>query len=660
MTKYDNLNTRTELEQTIARDLDAALSKRGFHVRHNGDASHPAPHGLADIEAWNNKHHFIIEVTKTTKSSADREFPSISDHLEKSKQDNPKQLCFAMYVSPETHYRMSNAIRDYNIVRESEPDQKILPLNFSNFELLTTKLRDAHKDLFPPKQLVELFSKYSNFIDDERILKLLYEELFPTDNKIKEDVEAKEQAKWAKIEKEVNDDLVRIENKLREHGIALAGDAIRQLIYLVFMKLYEEKKNAEGKGRNYFQPKTFVEFQEAQGEKERKRAIHKLFDQIKNQKEFQETALFTEHDLLAEKLDDDFALQEIIEPLDKYAFYKTKVDGLGAVYEVLALRSSKDVKVGQFFTPIRVVNFMVSLAELDTSDVILDPACGTGRFLIWAMEDMVSKVSGKEADKKKEEVRKKQLFGSDNDSNVAKLAKMNMYIHGDGKGNIFDDDGLLLYKTRAMEKSVDAILTNPPLGEFNYRRRDYDEEFYRKYEVIPRKIIKGKEVVAGNSMKGGALFLSAAYHYLRDVRDASAKPEWRGGKLLIILDEGILNLQEYALVQDFIRKHFYIKAVISLTRDTFTPVSKTQTKTSILYAIKKDDLTAKQVEPIFYGHAERVGMDNRRRVIPNDLEPLLRRYFEFKKHVMEAYDGLQFNMEKFEASGFKGGAIDAS
>ena len=79
--------------------------------------------------------------------------------------------------------------------------------------------------------------------------------------------------------------------------------------------------------------------------------------------------------------------------------------------------------------------------------------------------------------------------------------------------------------------------------------------------------------ITGNQMKGGALFLNAAKHYLKSTRDASALPEWRGGKLLIVLDEGMLNTDDYKRVRDFIRKYFYIKAVISLTRDTFVPVS---------------------------------------------------------------------------------------
>lgn len=656
MTKYDNLDPRTQLEQSIAKDLVAAFEKRGFAVKHNGTSEMSAKSGVSDIEMWNTGLHINVEATKTTRSTADREMLSIADHLATSKKTYPTHRCFALYVSPETHYRMINAIRDHNVVRQRLNDQKIMPVSFWNFETLITKLTDAHKDEYKAEQFAQLFDRFLDFVDDERVFKVLYEELFSTDSKLGQALQLKENEKWQQLESQIMRDLEQIEEALRRDGIALHLNAIKQLIYLVFTKLYEERKEAEGRGKNWFTVKTFLDFQSAQGETETKGAIHKLFGQIKAFKEFRDVGLLTEHDLLAEKLNDDFVLNEVIQRLERYPFLKAKVDGLGAVYEVLGRRSGKDTKAGQFFTPANVVDFMVRLAELERSDVVLDPACGTGRFLIWAMDDMQKKVVGPHAKREREDLARTQLLGSDNDIDVAKLAKMNMYIHGDGKGNIWDDDGLLLYKTRKLDSKVDVVLTNPPLGALGYRRPSFDDEFYQRMTVIPRKVevsnSQEEVTVTGNQMKGGAQFLNAIYHYLKAVRDPSAVPEWRGGKMLIILDEAILNTDDYSHVRKFIRDRFYVKAVISLTPDTFVPVSRTTTKTSVLYAIKKDDPTAKQQEPIFYAHAERVGINTRRRICPNDLfgptgQDILSQFTEFKKRVLDSYDGLHFNVGKF-------------
>jgi type I restriction-modification system DNA methylase subunit len=662
MTKYDGLDAYTELEQTIAKDLFGAFGKRGFTVKHNGTADRPAKSGLPDIEMWTDDLHINMEATKTVRSSADREMLSVADHLATSKKNYPKKKCFAVYVSPETHYRMVNAIRDHNIARQGIVDEKIMPMSFPSFEIFTAKLADAHKDEYKAEQIGELFARFLDFVDDERVLKVLYEELFSTDDALRDDLQQKEAEKWQKLEGQIMKDLEQIEEALRRDGIALHLNAIKQLIYLVFIKLYEERKEAEGRGRNWFTVKSFLDFQEAQGEKETKGAIHKLFRQIKKFKEFQEVGLLTEHDLLAEKLNDDFVLNEVIQRLERYPFLKAKVDGLGAVYEVLGRRSGKDTKAGQFFTPANVVDFMVHLAELDPSDIVLDPACGTGRFLIWAMDDMQKKTSGRNIEERRKLIARKQLLGTDNDIDVSKLAKMNMYIHGDGKGNIWDDDGLLLYKSKNLDGKVDVVLTNPPLGNLGYRRPQFDNEFYQRMIVIPRKEKSNDNLedinVTGNQIKGGAQFVNAIYHYLKSVRDSSLLPEWRGGKMLIILDEAILNTDDYAQVRRFIQKHFYIKAVISLTTDTFVPVSRTMTKTSILYAIKKDDLTAKQQEPIFFAHAEKVGIDTRRKVCPNDLPGILSKYAKFKEKVLLSYSGLQFFRSRFLELGFGPGKID--
>jgi len=657
VTKYDNLDAYTELEQTLAKDLHLALQKRGFIVRHNGTLERPAKSGLPDIEMWTVDLHINVEATKTVRSGADREMLSVADHLATSKKSYPAKKCFAVYVSPETHYRMVNAIRDHNVARQGLRDERIMPMSFSNFEMFVTKLADAHKDEYTAEQIAKLFDRFLDFVDDERVLKVLYEELFNTDDELRQTLQQKEIEKWQKLESQIMKDLEQIEEALRRDGIALHLNAIKQLIYLVFIKLYEERKEAEGHGRNWFTVKSFLDFQEAQGEKETKGAIHKLFKQIKEFKEFEEVELLTEHDLLAEKLNDDFVLDEVIRRLERYPFLKAKVDGLGAVYEVLGRRSGKDTKAGQFFTPANVVDFMVRLAELDSTDIVLDPACGTGRFLIWAMDDMQNKVSGRHIKEQQERIARTQLLGTDNDIDVAKLAKMNMYIHGDGKGNIWDDDGLLLYKSRNLDGKIDVVLTNPPLGDLGYRRPYFDDEFYRRMFVIPRKENASSDYqedvnVTGNQMKGGAQFLNAICHYLKTVRDPSLLPEWRGGKMLIILDEAILNTDDYARVRRFIRDQFYIKAVISLTTDTFVPVSRTTTKTSILYAIKKDDPTAKQQEPIFYAHVEKVGIDTRRRICANDLfngtgQNILLEFVDFKGRALASYDGLHFNRKKF-------------
>jgi type I restriction-modification system DNA methylase subunit len=161
-------------------------------------------------------------------------------------------------------------------------------------------------------------------------------------------------------------------------------------------------------------------------------------------------------------------------------------------------------------------------------------------------------------------------------------------------------------------------------------------------------------------MKGGALFLNACKHYLTVDRDDSAPIEWRGGKVLIVLDEGILNTDDFKEFRAFIKREFFIKAIISLTQDTFIPVSRTMTKTSILYGIRKSDTSVVQREPIFFAHAEKVGLSTRKKICANHLfdsgNDILSKFMEFKHAVLSSYDGVVFNRARFEGA-FRAGEL---
>ena len=149
---------------------------------------------------------------------------------------------------------------------------------------------------------------------------------------------------------------------------------------------------------------------------------------------------------------------------------------------------------------------MVEMADLHHRDLVVDPACGTGRFLIWSMIDMVAKLrTSDERDKEAEEerIRMHRLFGADIDGRIAKTAKMNMWIHGDGKANIFggpEYNGLTLRKHgfdghESFDGVFDVVLTNPPLGELNCQGiefvdglpHDAPDDTLARMPVLPHK-----------------------------------------------------------------------------------------------------------------------------------------------------------------------------
>lgn len=750
MRDYSVLDARTELEQYLTIDLKLAFEKFNFEVIHNGGDSH-APGGVADIEMFNEEFHFNIEVTKLKKSNADREFPAIRDHLLKTSENSEKK-CFCIYISPETPIRLIDNIKEFNNNRRDINDIKILPLSFENTNIVLSKFSENAIDVFPFNNLINVFNRFYDFDDDQRIKKVLFEEIFSSDIQLGEKIKQEEIEKDQQTLELLINDLKNLENKFRQRGIATGKETIDNLIYLIFIKLYEEKREKKGKP-NRLKLNHFIEYKDNLPRKirDKNKAIHQLFDTIKSETEFSDSGMFNEYDNFADGLNDKIIVEEVIPIFEKYpSFIDTKIDALGAVYEVLALRAEKDVKIGQFFTPDNVVNFIVQLADLDYEDIVLDPACGTGRFLIRSMqymEEKLDKSSERNKYKYLKNIKSKQLYGSDIDKRIAKIAKMNMWVHGDGKSNIVHYNGLLLDEKNndLFKNSIDVILTNPPLGDLNYRD-GFSAEFIDSNKVLPRKnttledyknqekrlnehiedkekmendllilsdsnIVKKiielenkdtlessdkKELaklkksdefkeykslknkikrkdktiksnkeklekikikinnndcdfeVTGNNLKGGALFLNSMNNYLRKDRIPDALPEWRGGVLITVIDEGILNTEDYTKTRKFLTDNFYIKAIISLSKDTFVPISNTSTKTSIIYAIKKEDPMLKQREPIFYAYVDKVGMDTKGKICENHLDLILDKYYSFKENILNSYTGKVFDKDKFE------------
>ena len=339
MGKYDDLDARTELEQAIAVDLEAALAKRGFAVTHNGTREMHAPAGSPDIAVSGARIALTFEVTKSRGAAQDRELNSIRDHLNDVKADQPTKQCYCVFVSPATSDRMMDGIRDHNRQRESEghADMKIMPLCFGTLELWSSRLRESEANLYPLDRFISVFQAHVEFIDDLRVRKRILKEVFPTDEELLAAVGREETELDHKTLERLVRDLVRMEDHMRESGIATTRDAIDNLIYLVFLKLYEEKRERDGRGVNRLRSvEAFEAYRRDSAsapERRAKRAIHKLFNDVKQEGEFLSSGMFTEGDRLADTLRDGFVTARVIPMFSQYTFLGTRIDALGAVYQ---------------------------------------------------------------------------------------------------------------------------------------------------------------------------------------------------------------------------------------------------------------------------------------------------------------------------------------
>jgi len=145
---------------------------------------------------------------------------------------------------------------------------------------------------------------------------------------------------------------------------------------------------------------------------------------------------------------DDTSIAYVVNQLQGISLLNTDKDAVGDAFEVFigpGLRGEK----GEFFTPRNLVRMAVSIIDPEPNEKILDPACGSGGFLIVALEQVWNKVEKQYAHLKKEklgaiksEIASRTFFGIDKEFDLAKVTKAYMAIVGDGRGGIFCADSL--------------------------------------------------------------------------------------------------------------------------------------------------------------------------------------------------------------------------
>jgi type I restriction-modification system DNA methylase subunit len=157
---------------------------------------------------------------------------------------------------------------------------------------------------------------------------------------------------------------------------------------------------------------------------------------------------------------------EIIEILNKLNIrsFIHEHDYLGQLYETF-FKFTGGNTIGQYFTPRHIINFLCELIEITNKDIILDPACGTGGFLIGAINRMVT--TSKKVYEDAVDLIRNNLFGIESEPATAALCITNMILRGDGKSGIVKGDCFKMDSYPG--KEVDFVLMNPP---FPHKKTD--------------------------------------------------------------------------------------------------------------------------------------------------------------------------------------------
>ena len=352
--------------------------------------------------------------------------------------------------------------------------------------------------------------------------------------------------------------LEKCHDTLWQGGRLTPTDAFDELAKLLFIKIRDEKK-ARQDGETYdFQIKTH----------ERPESVAKRIKALYQQAQARDSEVFTEDIEI-----DDSQLFSVVNHLQGINLNETDLDVKGVAFERFLGNFFKG-ETGQYFTPRNLVEFMVKMVPPHHEERVLDPACGSGGFLLHALDYIRAQASEfYEPGTPKHythwhDFAKEQLFGIEVNESIARVAKMNMIIHDDGHSNVIGNDALVGFDTlytqhREFEKETfDLILTNPPFGAVV---KKVESPYLDDYELGKRK----------NSQKTEILFLERCFDFLKSGT----------GKLAIILPDGVLTNSSLQYVRDYIEGRFQILAVVSLPQTAFFHYGA-GVKTSILFLRK--------------------------------------------------------------------------
>lgn len=339
------------------------------------------------------------------------------------------------------------------------------------------------------------------------------------------------------------------------------------------------------------------------------------------------------------------AIDSILKKFDGYFINEIPMDVKGRAYEIFLSSTFRGKGLGQFFTPRQVVEFMIDLVDINLNTILLDPACGTGGFLINGFQkirslildtpDSVFTSWGTTKEAFLNTVKSHHIYGVDAEPRATKTAKMNMIMWGDGenvvRGNGLDKIDIDGNPYPYISQNVTLILANPPFGN-----KEKEESVLQQFEL-------NKD---SNIVKTECLFIEKAISELAP-----------NGELAIVIPDGVLGCQPTVCVRNLIKDNAVIKAVVSLPKHTFAPSGVPTISTSVLY-IKKysseyfseiDSLSDMSVIEsikerygylnynIFMAVANQIGYEpngNASRSGINDLDEILRAYKFAKEHDM--------------------------
>ena len=339
------------------------------------------------------------------------------------------------------------------------------------------------------------------------------------------------------------------------------------------------------------------------------------------------------------------SLTYVVGELQLYSLQESSRDAVGEAFEIFIGPSLKGGQ-GQFFTPRNVVNMVIEMLDPSRDDKILDPACGSGGFLVESLRYVWNKVETEgrelgwpvhEIEAEKQKVAIRNFRGIDKDYFLSKVAKAYLAILGDGRGGVHSENSLERWKNWGSSTKedirmgeFDMVITNPPFGKkLAIMSTDILEQFDLGYKWKQNDDGVFEKMTLQDKQPPQILFIERCFDFL--------KP---GGKLGIVLLESIFGMPKYQYVVDYITSKAKILGVVAMPEDLFQPHTHAKCCVVICEKLSENEV-GKIIEPydIFMSDVKWCGHDSRgnptytfdeegKRVLLDDIPKIAAQYWE--------------------------------
>ena len=287
-------------------------------------------------------------------------------------------------------------------------------------------------------------------------------------------------------------------------------------------------------------------------------------------------------------------IRTVVGYLESVNLGETDLDSKGRAFETF-MGSFFRGNFGQYFTPREIVKFIVDVLPIEHDSKVLDTSCGSGGFLLYALNKVRNKATELYPNYLKDirqhdrwfkywhDFAEKNLYGIEISEQISRAAKMNMIIHDDGHTNVITSDGLVSDETIIAKTNnkgfkygtFDFIITNPPFGS---TVRQSEQAYLKTYQLGKKEEDWLAVATPPQNTRDGqnteVLFIEQDYKFLKE-----------GGYLAIVLPDGILTNSSMQYVRTQIEDWFRIVAVVSMPQTAFM-ANGAGVKSSVLFLKK--------------------------------------------------------------------------